>query len=80
MLQVIREFRRPTRLAPGVLLRSLRALLTRLLTPHRNPWDEMPDNVRKDVGLCPHTPARDRTEAYWSDHRRHRDWMRSGPI
>lgn len=80
MLQVIREFRRPTRLAPSVLLRPLRRFLERLFQLNHAAVEDLPPEVKKDLGLLDGRPSRNRTDAYWSEQTRHRDWMRSGPI
>ncbi len=80
MLQATRRWWAPARMAPGRLLRPLRRFIERLFRPDRAAVEDLPPEVKKDLGLLDGRPSRDRTEAYWSDHRRHRDWMRSGPI
>ncbi len=80
MLQATRRWWAPARTTPGRLLRPLRRFLERLFQPDRTAVDDLPQEVKKDLGLLDGRPSRNRTDAYWSEQRRHRDWMRSGPI
>lgn len=80
MLQATRRQWAQTNTTPGRLIRPLFGFLERLFRADREAVDELPPEVRKDLGLFDGRPPRDRTEAYFSDPRRHRDWLRSGPL
>ena len=80
MFQAIRHYRLLTGLAPQQALAPLSRFVRRLLTPRRGPGDDLPDSVKRDLGLPQDALPRDRTDAYWLDRRRHGDWMRSGPV
>ncbi len=80
MLHATRRWWAPARMAPGRLLLPLRRFLERLFQPDRTAVEALPHEVKKDLGLLDGRPSRNRTDAYWSEQGRHRDWMRSGPI
>ncbi|PPJ45876.1 hypothetical protein C0075_09155 [Rhizobium sp. KAs_5_22] len=80
MLQATRRWWAPAGVTSGRLLRPLRRFLERLFQPDRTATEDLPPEVKKDLGLLDGRPSRNRTEAYWSEQRRHRDWMRSGPF
>ena len=79
MLQATRRNWASTSMTPGRMVRPLRRFLERLFRPERIPTEDLPEEVKKDLGLLDDRPSRNRTDAYWSDRRRHGDWMRSGP-
>lgn len=80
MLQATRRWWAPARTTPGRLLRPLRRFLERLFQTDRMAVEDLPPEVKKDLGLLDGRRPRDRTEAYFSDPRRHGDWLRSGPL
>lgn len=80
MFQAIRHYRLLTGIAPQRALAPLLRFARRLLTPRRGPGDDLPDSVKRDLGLPQDGPRHDRTDAYWLDRRRHGDWIRSGPV
>ncbi len=80
MLQATRRQWAQTNTTPGRLIRPLFGFLERLFRSDREPVDELPPEVRKDLGLRGDRPSRNRTEAYFSNPRRHGDWLRSGPL
>ncbi|MBA3039115.1 MAG: hypothetical protein KJ670_15695 [Alphaproteobacteria bacterium] len=80
MLQATRRQWAQTNATPGRLIRPLFGFLERLFRSDRAAIDDLPPEVRKDLGLLGGRPPRDRTEAYFSDPRRHGDWLRSGPL
>ncbi|GEO84041.1 MULTISPECIES: hypothetical protein [Alphaproteobacteria] len=67
-------------LVPGLSFGGIKRFFTRLLARGETWSDTLPDSMKKDLGLLDGRPSRSRTDAYWSDHRRHRDWIRSGPL
>ncbi|WP_454286307.1 hypothetical protein [Rhizobium arsenicireducens] len=80
MLQATKRWWAPVRTTPGGTFRPLRRFLERLFRPERIPTEDLPPDVKKDLGLLDGGPSRNRTEAYFSDPRRHGDWLRSGPL
>jgi len=67
-------------MVPGHFFRPLRRFVERLLAADRTPIEGLPQDLKRDLGLLDGPVSRNRTDAYWSDHRRHGDWMRSGPL
>ena len=80
MFQAIRHYRLLAGLAPQQALAPLSRFVRRMLTPRHRFGEDLPDSVKRDIGLLQDGPTRDRTDAYWLDRRRHGDWMRSGPL
>lgn len=80
MLQAARRHWAQASMTPGRLTRPLRRFIERLFQPDGTATEDLPPRVKKDLGLLDSRPSRDRTEAYFSDPRRHGDWMRSGPL
>ncbi|HCL67228.1 MAG TPA: hypothetical protein DIC56_20815 [Rhizobium sp.] len=80
MSYVIKRDWAPASMTPGGMFRPLRRFVERLLETDRTPIEDLPQDLKKDLGLLDGRPSRNRTDAYWSDHKRHGDWMRSGPL
>ena len=80
MLQATKRNWAPAGMTPGAVLRPLRRFVERLFRPDRTAVEDLPPEVKKDLGLLDGRPSLNRTDAYWSEQTRHRDWMRSGPI
>ncbi len=80
MLQATRRNWVPAGMTPGAVFRPLRRFVERLFQPDRTATEDLPPEVKKDLGLLEGRPSRNRTEAYFSNPRRHGDWLRSGPL
>jgi hypothetical protein len=80
MLQATKRNWAPAGMTPGAVFRPLRRFIERLFRPDRTAVEDQPPELRTDLGILDGGPPRDRTEAYFSDPRRHGDWLRSGPL
>lgn len=80
MFQAIRHYRLHTGLAPQQALAPLLRLVRRVLTPRNRLGDDLPDSLKRDLGLPLDRLPRDRADAYWLDRHRRGGWMRFGPL